>query len=168
MKMTLFITQTTVIKEWGRQKELGGTGKGHFSTFNLSLLQGSCRMSLLPRSETGWDDSETVSGVKSVSSFLYVVTQYFTAHFMRCTITSIAKRFFFQQLSAVFSTDWWLFLSQGSLCFTGILCFVYLPVFKVSCGVRMSQKWFPQAWKAVKELPVYWADDQILRILLYF
>jgi len=65
---------------------------------------------------------ETVSGVKSVSSFLYLVTQYFTARFMRCGITSIAKCFLFQQLSAALSTDWLLFLSQGRLHFTGILC----------------------------------------------
>lgn len=25
----------------------------------------------------------------------------------------------------------------------------------------MSQKWFPQECKAVRKLPVYWADDQI-------
>lgn len=30
-----FNTQTTAIKEWGGQKELGGTGKGHFIPLDL-------------------------------------------------------------------------------------------------------------------------------------
>lgn len=42
------------------------------------------------------------------------------------------------------------------------------PVFKVSWGIKMSQKCFPQEWKAVRKLSVCWGDDPIPRILLCF
>lgn len=39
-------------------------------------------------------------------------------------------------------------------------------VFKVSWGIKMSQKCFPQEQKAMRKLSLCWGDDQIPRILL--
>lgn len=58
-----------------------------------------------------------LSGVLSIFPFLCLVTHYFTACFMRCSVTSAAKYCHLQQLCP--SMECWLLLPRAG-CFTGI------------------------------------------------
>lgn len=97
---------------------------------------------------------------------LSAVPHYFTAHFTSWTIISIAKYFPFSSYLLHWEPD-------GSFSYPKEGCAPlgsngYFSVFKASWGIKISQKWFPQEWKAVRKLHVYWDDDQIPKILLSF
>lgn len=166
MNMAIFVTQTTVMKESERQKELGGAVKGYFSPTFTSFchLTGClCSEHIHPRLA---EVTETLSGVKVASSFLSLVTQYFTACFMRCSITSTANVSF----SSSCLLPW---VPVGGFCCRRAGCVslascVYFPILKVPWGAEMTQKWFPQGRKAVRRWPVCWADDHLLKIWLHF
>lgn len=133
-----FITRTRSREGWGGHREMGAVvGGTQPSTAFTSSLPAALQDAHAPSTHL------RLSGVLSIFPFLCLVTHYFTACFMRCSVTSAAKYCHLQQLSVrVWSVG---FSCPGQAVSQGYR--LYFPFFKVLCGLKVSQRWCPQEGK---------------------